>query len=104
MRVKFHGQISESKTQPGSGAQEASLGNHEFTSQTNNNADCVPEADRCKFVDDLRFLEKINFLSIGLASHNYKLQVPSNIPSHGQIISNEHLNQKNILKNQQMDH
>ena len=97
MRVKFHGQISESKTQPGSGAQEASLGNHEFTSQTNNNADCVPEADRYKFVDDLSCLEKINLLSIGLAYYNYKLQVPSDIPSHGQIISNEHLKTQGYL-------
>ena len=93
MRVKFHGQICKTRKQPGSGAQGASLGNHEFISQTNDNADCVPEADRFKFVDDLTCLEIINLLSIGLASHNARLQVPSDIPSHGhgQIINNEYL-------------
>ena len=43
MRVKHHGVISAPRKQPGSGAQGASLGNHEFSSQTNNNADSVPE-------------------------------------------------------------
>ena len=76
IKVKFHGQISESRKQPGSGAQRASLGNHEFISQTNNNADSVPEEDRYKFEDDLSCLEILNLLSIGLASHNTRLQVP----------------------------
>ena len=56
MRVKFHGQISNPKHQPGSGFQGASLGNWEFISQTNNNADCVPEEDRFKYIDDLTIL------------------------------------------------
>ena len=30
----------------------ASLGNWEFLSQTNDNADCIPEQDRFKFVND----------------------------------------------------
>ena len=97
MKVKFHGQISESRKQPGSGAQGASLGNHEFISQTNNNADSVPEEDRYKFVDDLSCLEIINLLSIGLASHNFRQQVPSDIPSHGQIINSEHLKTQKYL-------
>jgi hypothetical protein len=109
MRVKFHGELSKSREQPGSGAQGATLGNHEFTSQTNNNADIVPEADRYKFVDDLSTLEKINLLSIGLASHNNKLQVPSDIPVHGQVIESENLKSQGFLdsislwtKNQKM--
>jgi hypothetical protein len=57
----------------------------------------VPEADRYKFVDDLTCLEKINLLSIGLASYNCKLQVPSDIPSHGQIINSEHLKTQGYL-------
>ena len=91
MRVKFHGEISESREQPGSGAQGASLGNHEFISQTNNNADIVPEDDGFKFVDDLSCLEIINLLSIGLASHHCRTQVPSDLPTHGQIVKSEHL-------------
>jgi hypothetical protein len=46
----------------------ASLGNWEFLSQTNDNADCVPEDDRFKFVDDLTTLEVINLLTVGLSS------------------------------------
>ena len=42
MRVKFHGEMSEKRHQPGSGAQGATLGNWEFLSQTNDNANCVP--------------------------------------------------------------
>ena len=97
MKVKFRGELSTSRKQPGSGAQGASLGNHEFTSQTNNNADIVPEADRFKFVDDLSTLEKINLLSIGLASHNHKLQVPSDIPVHGQVIDSANLRSQAYL-------
>ena len=91
MQVKFHGTMSESKHQPGSGAQGASLGNWEFLSQTNNNADCVPEEDRYKYVDDLSILEIINLLNIGLSSHNFKDQVADDIPIHGQIIDNNNL-------------
>ena len=42
-------------------------------------------------MDDLSCLDIINLLSIGLASHNSRLQVPSDIPSHGQIINSEYL-------------
>jgi hypothetical protein len=91
MKVKFSGETSEIRKQPGSGAQGATLGNQEFSSQTNNNADSVPVSDRYKFVDDLSTLEKINLLSVGLASHNVRLQVPSDIPTHGQIIPKENL-------------
>ena len=97
MRVKFSGELSESRDQPGSGAQGASLGNHEFTSQTNNNADSVPLPDRFKFVDDLSTLEKINLLSIGLASHNTRLQVPTDVPTHGQIVDNKNLKTQHYL-------
>ena len=97
MQVKFHGVISGSRKQPGSGAQGASLGNQEFISQTNNNADIVPEDDRFKFVDDLSCLELINLLSIGLASHYCKTQVPSDLPIHGQIVNSEHLKTQGYL-------
>ena len=48
-------------------------------------------------MDDLSCLEIINLLSIGLASHNVRLQVPSDIPSHGQIISNTNLKTQGYL-------
>ena len=89
--VKFRGKYSEPKLQPGSGAQGATLGNWEFLSQTNNNADCVPKEDRFKYVDDLSILEIINLLSIGLCSHNFKNQIASDIPIHGQFVNNNDL-------------
>ena len=45
MRVKWHGVISRHRKLPGGGAMGASLGNWEFLSQTNENADCVPPDD-----------------------------------------------------------
>ena len=84
--VKFHGKLSEPRHQPGSGAQGATLGNWEFLSQTNNSADSVPREDRFKYVDDLSILEIINLLSIGLTSHNFKNQIDSDVPIHGQVI------------------
>ena len=42
MRVKWHGETSAPRKLPGGGAMGANLGNWEFLSQTNNNADCVP--------------------------------------------------------------
>ena len=57
MRVKWHGKLSKPRKLPGSGAQGASLGIWEFLSQTNHNADSVPQENRFKFVDDLSVLE-----------------------------------------------
>ena len=60
-------------------------------------------------MDDLSTLEKINLLSIGLASHNTRLQVPTDIPTHGQIVDNKNLKTQHYLdsiskwtKNQKM--
>ena len=97
MRVKFHGEISEKRHQPGSGAQGSTLGNWDFLSQTNNNADCVPQDDHFKYVDDLSILEIINLVNIGLCSYNFKNHVASDIPIHGQYIQNDLLcTQQNI--------
>ena len=49
----------------------ATLGNHEFSSQTNNNADIVPKEDRFKWADDLTVLEKNYLVNIGLSSYNF---------------------------------
>ena len=84
---------------PGSGAMGSNVGNWEFDSQTNHNADCIPEEDRFKFVDDLSLLEIVNLINIGIASHNFRWQVPNDIPLHGQIIPANHLkSQGNIEK------
>ena len=97
--VIYHtsGEVSETRNQPGSGAQGANLGNQEFISQTNNNALSVLVSDQYKFVDDLTTLEKINLLSVGLASHNTRLQVPSDVPAHGQIVTNQNLKTQSYI-------
>ena len=83
--------MSEPRQMPGSGAMGSSLGNWEFDSQTNNNANCVPEKKRFKFMDDLSLLEIINLLNIELSSLNVKNKVPNDLPIHGQFVDNSHL-------------
>ena len=75
----------------------STLGNHEFTSQTNDSANCVPEEDRFKWVDDLTILEIINLVNIGISSHNFKQQIASDIPEHGQFVQNQELKTQNYL-------
>ena len=77
----------------------SSLGNWEFDSQTNHNADCIPEDDRWKFVDDLTFIEILNLINIGLASHNTRQQVPNDVPTHGQVIPSSHLKSQQYIDN-----
>jgi hypothetical protein len=97
MRVKWHGELSQPRKLPGGGAMGANLGNWEFLSQTNDNADCVPEQDRFKFVDDLSTIEVINMLTIGLSSFYSKQQVPSDIPVHGQFVDSANLKSQAYL-------
>ena len=79
----------------GGGPQGATLGLLEYLSQSNNCADIVSESERFRFLDDLSLLEIINLLTVGLASYNIKLQVPSDIGKHNQYIP------ANNLKSQQ---
>ena len=55
----------------------------------------MSESERFRFLDDLSLLEIINLLTVGLASYNIKLQVPSDIGKHNQYIP------ANNLKSQQ---
>ena len=98
IRIKWHNKLSKPRKMPGSGAMGSSIGNMEFDSQTNNNADCVPENNRFKFVDDLSILEIINLLNIGLASHNMKQQIPNDIPIHGQVIPSCNLRSQKYIE------
>ena len=66
-------------------------------SQSNDNANCVPEEDRFKYMDDLTLLEIISLTNIGIASHNSKVHVPSNLPNHNQFIPSEHLQTQKYL-------
>ena len=97
MRVKHNGAISEPRHQPGSGAQGGSLGNQEFISQTNGNAQSVPRENRFKYVDDRTTLEIINLLSVGLSSYYFKQHVPSDIPTDVYFIPNENLQSQSYI-------
>ena len=54
---------------------------------------------RFKYFDDASVLEIVNLLSIGIASHNSKQQVPSHIPSHNQFVPAEFLKSQEYLEN-----
>ena len=91
MKVKWHGHMSSERDLNGGGPQGSTFGLWEYLSQSNDNADCIDEADRFKFVDDLSFLEIIYMLNVGLSSYNIRAHVPSHIPTHNQVIWGENL-------------
>ena len=97
MFVSWHGHDSSVREMPGGGPQGGSFGIWSYMSQSNNNADCVPEDLRFKFVDDLSSIEIINLVSIGLSTYNVKSHVPSHIPDHNQIIPAQHLKSQEYL-------
>ena len=97
MTVKWHGTTSTKRNLNGGGPQGATFGVWEYLAQSNDNANCVEEDYRYKFVDDLTILEKVNLLLTGLTSFNIKNSVPSDIPIHNQYIPEENLKtSKNI--------
>ena len=98
MVVKWQQKFSSERPLNGGGPQGGTLGIWEYLSQTNNNLDFVQEDEKYKFVDDASALELVNLLSIGLASYNVKQHVPSNIPSHNQIIQRENIKSQNYLE------
>ena len=98
MKVKWHGKLSSERKLKGGGPQGSSFGLWEYLSQSNDNADCVEEQDRFKFVDDLSFLEIIYLLNIGISSYNIKAHVPSDIPTHNQFIQNSNLKSQNYME------
>ena len=77
--VKWHGKKIYKKRSSWRGPQGACIGNLEYKAQSNNNANCVAKDSRFKFVDDLTTLEKINLLLVGMASHNSKHHVTSEV-------------------------
>ena len=97
MRVKWHDQLSEIRNLKGGGPQGSTFGIWEYLSQSNDNANCVDLQDRFKFVDDLSFIEVIKLLEVGMTSHNVKVHVPSNVPTHNQIIPANNLKSQQYL-------
>ena len=91
MKVKWHGKLSSERNLKGGGPQGSSFGLWEYLSQSNDNADCVDEENRFKFMDDLSFLEIIFLLNIGLETYNIRNHVPSDVPTHNQVIQSNKL-------------
>ena len=52
---------------------------------------------RYKYFDDASILEVVNLPSIGLASHNFKAQLASNIPTYNQFIPGSYLKSQQYL-------
>ena len=98
MKLKWNGHMSSVRDLNGGGPQGSTFGLWEYLSQSNDNAECVDEADRFKFVDDLSFLEIIYLLNVGLSIYNIHANVPSNIPTHNQVVSSDNLNSQKQLK------
>jgi hypothetical protein len=98
MVVKWHGLVSEVRKLNGGGPQGGNFGILEYLSQTNNNFDFIDEDLVYKYFDDASVLEIVNLLSIGLASHNFKQQVASNIPNHNQFIPGDYLESQQYLE------
>lgn len=73
------------------GPQGSSIGIIEYICQSNDNLDMVPDEDKFKFIDDNTVTDTINLSTVGMASHNMKWHVASNVPSHNQIIDSSHL-------------
>ena len=97
MCVKWHGEVSKVRPMPAGGSQGSTFGVLGYLSQSNDNADCVPLEDRYKFMDDLSHLETVLLTNVGLATYNVKQHVPSNLPSHNQIISKDNLKTQKYL-------
>ena len=98
MVVKWHGVLSEVRKLNGGGPQGGNFGILEYLSQTNGNFDFVDDDLVFKYFDDASVLEIVNLISIGLASHNFKLHVASNIPTHNQFIAGEYLESQQYLE------
>jgi hypothetical protein len=97
VKVKWHNELSDARELKGGGPQWSTFGIWEYLSQSNDNANCVEESERFKFVDDLTFLEVIYLLNVGIASYNVRQHVPSNIPTHNQIIPSNNLKSQQNL-------
>ena len=97
MIVKWHGVESTERTLNGGGPQGALWGILEYLSQSNGNTDFISRRNKFKFIDDLSILEKINILSIGISSYNFKMHVASDIPTNGYFIQNTNLETQDNL-------
>ena len=95
--VKWRGFKSSTTRINGGGPQGATLGILEYLSNSNNNANCVGQDERFKFVDDLSVLEIVNLLTVGICSMNVRQQVPNDMLENNQYIPPENLKSQEYL-------
>ena len=97
MAVKWNGQLSKPHPLPGGGAQGGELGQLEYLSQSNTNADFLTSDEKFKFIDDLSILEVINLVMSGISSYNFKNHIASDIGAHGQYLPPENIQSQSYL-------
>ena len=97
MQVKWKNLLSTLRDLPGGGPQGCSLGLESYKSQSNNNTDFVPSADKFKWIDDLSILEIINLLTIGLANYNFKNHVASDVGIDQKFLSSKNIKSQNYM-------
>jgi hypothetical protein len=94
MPVKWNGHKSRPYQLPGGGAQGGQLGQTEYLSQSNDNADFLSNEEKFKFIDDLPILERS-----GISTYNFKNHVASDIGAHGQYMPGENVQSQLYLDN-----
>ena len=99
MAVKWNGHMSRPYLLPGGGAQGGQLGQTEYLSQSNDNADFLSNEEKFKFIDDLSILEMINLVMSGISTYNFKNHVASDIGAHGQYLPGENIQSQIYLDN-----
>ena len=97
MYIKWHNKQSKRRNLSGGGPQGGTLGIIEYLSQSNNNANCVENNRKWKWVDDLTILEIINLINIGMSSFNVKNQVPNDIHISKNYISSQNFQTESHL-------
>ena len=99
MRVKWKGFISTLRALNGGGPQGGTLGTEEYLSQSNDNANFLDEEEKFKYIDDLSMLELVNLISIGIANHNFKVSVASDIGIGNKYLPPENIQSQTYIQN-----
>ena len=99
MRVKWKGFISTLRALNGGGPQGGTLGIEEYLSQSNDNTNFLDEEEKFKYIDDLSMLELVNLISIGIANHNFKVSVASDIGIGNKYLPPENIQSQTYIQN-----
>ena len=98
MRVRLNGELSSCLDLTGGGPQGTLLGLIEYLAQSNDNADCINQADRFKYIDDLTILEIVAMASL-LVEYNFLEHVASDVGCDQLFLPPESYNTQSSLDN-----